>query len=115
MHIYICVLLLQKSSGKVVTHLHHHPTGRRYRLSMPSYVAPPNELTFDNSQKDLRKIEEAIKCYRKAIELNSKYADAYYNLGTAQKEIGKNEILIGWCGDDIRHNQATPQIANTCR
>jgi tetratricopeptide (TPR) repeat protein len=40
------------------------------------------------------KVEEAIACYRKAIALNPRYANAHYNLGDALKAKGKVDEAI---------------------
>ncbi len=40
------------------------------------------------------KKEEAIKQYDKAIQINPKYADAYYNKGIALSDLGKKDKAI---------------------
>jgi tetratricopeptide (TPR) repeat protein len=43
---------------------------------------------------NLRKFEQAIECYDKALDLNSKYADAWDGKGYALSRTGKIEDAI---------------------
>ena len=52
----------------------------------------PNSVILFNiagaSNAGLRKFDAAIECYKQALNIKSDYADAYYNMGNAQKDKG---------------------------
>ena len=48
--------------------------------------------------KEQGKVDEAVACYRRALELKPSYAEAHYNLGVALKEQGKlDEAVACYC------------------
>ena len=47
-----------------------------------------------NTFQDLGRLEDAVKAYKKAIEINNKYSEAYNNLGVALRDQGKLEGAI---------------------
>ena len=44
--------------------------------------------------QDQGKLNEAIEAYKKAIQMNPKYAEAYYNIGIVFKDKGKLDNAI---------------------
>ena len=42
----------------------------------------------------LRRIPEAVGCYRRALELKPDYAEAHYNLGNTLKEQGQSDEAV---------------------
>ena len=47
--------------------------------------------------KDQGKLEEAVACYRRALELKPDYTEAHNNLGVALKEQGKMDEAAACC------------------
>ncbi len=45
-------------------------------------------------RQERARLDEAVADYRRAVELNPSYADAYYNLATALKDLGKLDEAI---------------------
>ena len=58
----------------------------------------PNDMNLYNiigaANQGLANHKEAIDAYKKAISIKPDYADAYYNMGIALKEIGKLDEAI---------------------
>ena len=46
------------------------------------------------SNSGLKQYDDAIKSYKKALKLNSNYAEVYYNMGIAFKNMGSHESAI---------------------
>ena len=44
--------------------------------------------------EDTGDVEEAIRCYRRALDVNSDYADAHFNLAGALSRAGRNDEAI---------------------
>ena len=44
--------------------------------------------------KDQGKLDEAVACYRRALELKPDYAEAHNNLGNALKDQGKLDEAV---------------------
>ena len=65
-----------------------------------------------NTYRDKKDYDEAIKAYRRAIELEPDYADAYYNLGLAYAGKGEydraieafNQVIKLSSDDELAHN-----------
>ncbi|MCU0524753.1 MAG: tetratricopeptide repeat protein [Elainella sp. Prado103] len=58
----------------------------RYRAVVlkPDWATPSNQLILGNALIQLDKIQEAIDCYQRAIQLRPDFYEAYYNLAVAQ-------------------------------
>ena len=67
--------------------------GRSRRLLPPGIGVKPDyaevHSNLGNALKDQGKLEEAIACCRKALQLKPDYAEAHCTLGVALKEQGK--------------------------
>jgi superkiller protein 3 len=67
-------------------------------------VRPRNPYNLTNLGKALRKqgrLDEAIACFRKAIELEAKYAHAHHNLAFALARQGKHDEAAGYYKEAI--------------
>jgi tetratricopeptide (TPR) repeat protein len=56
-----------------------------------------NAVAFNNlgeAYKGLKRLDEAERCYRKALELNPGFAEVCSNLGNALKELGRGEEAV---------------------
>ena len=51
------------------------------------------------------KFDSAIECYKKALEINPNFADAYYNMGIAFKDKGDLIFLLGETVEDISSSE----------
>ncbi len=69
-----------------------------------------------NTKYDLKDYKGAIQDYTKAIELNPKYADAYYNRGIAKIELGQkdNGCLDFSKAGELGHAEAYESIKEYC-
>ena len=66
-------------------------TAGRWNLK-PDYAEAHNNL--GNALKDQGKLDEAVACYRRALELKPDYAEAHNNLGVAFKDQGKLDEAV---------------------
>ena len=64
------------------------------KLSVLFPKDPEVYFGIGNTSKALGRMEEAVKSYNKAINLNPKYLQAYYNLAFTLKQIGRYEESI---------------------
>ena len=55
---------------------------------------PRHTTTWALSLKDQGKPDEAVACFRRALELKPDYAEAHYNLGNALKDQGKLDEAV---------------------
>ena len=54
--------------------------------------------------KELGKLDEAIACYRRALELKPDYATAHYNLGSGWEQSGDFQAQEDSYRAALRHN-----------
>ncbi len=67
----------------------------RYLKNLISFKKTPElYYTYGNVQKKLKKYQDAIFSFNKAIELNPNFSEAYNNLGTTKKLINEREEAI---------------------
>jgi tetratricopeptide (TPR) repeat protein len=59
-----------------------------------NWAKPDEHFTLGNTLLELGQLERAISCYRRAIQLQPSYADAYHNLGEVLSVIGQCEEAI---------------------
>ena len=64
---------------------HSEEVMHRYRAVMlnPRWANPKNQLVLGNALLAQGKLEEAIVCYQRGIQLRPDFYEAYYNLGVA--------------------------------
>ena len=55
---------------------------------------PRPTTTWAIALKDQGKLDEAVACYRRALELKPDYAEAHSNLGNALKDQGKLDEAV---------------------
>ena len=55
---------------------------------------PRRTTTWAIALKDQGKLDEAVACYRRALELKPDYAEAHNNLGNALKDQGKLDEAV---------------------
>ena len=73
----------------------HSDEGIRFKKQMKEKCSTSNEfLNRGNAKSSLRKYEEAIKDYDKAIGIDSNYVAAYNNRGSAKDDLGEYEEAI---------------------
>ena len=58
----------------------------------PDYAEAHTNLGL--AVKDQGKPDEAVDCFRRAVELKPNYAEAYNNLGIALKDLGKPDEAV---------------------
>ena len=66
--------------GFIQNQNNYHAAEKKFYLGIENYVA--------------KQVDEAIKYYNKAIELNPQFAEAFYNRGLAKADLGKPEEAI---------------------
>lgn len=59
-----------------------------------NWAKPDEHFTLGNTLLELGQLERAIACYRRAIQLQPSYADAYHNLGEVLSVMGQCEEAI---------------------
>ncbi|MEG5066020.1 tetratricopeptide repeat protein [Microcoleus sp. B3-A4] len=59
-----------------------------------NWAKPEEHFTLGNTLLELGQLERAISCYRRAIQLQPSYADAYHNLGEVLSARGQWEEAI---------------------
>ncbi|MEG4217489.1 tetratricopeptide repeat protein [Microcoleus sp. Pol14C6] len=59
-----------------------------------NWAKPDEHFTLGNTLLELGQLERAISCYRRAIQLQPSYADAYHNLGEVLSVMGQWEEAI---------------------
>ncbi|MEP6489566.1 tetratricopeptide repeat protein [Microcoleus vaginatus GB2-A3] len=59
-----------------------------------NWAKPDEHFTLGNTLLELGQLERAISCYRRAIQLQPSYADAYHNLGEVLSVRGQWEEAI---------------------
>ena len=59
-----------------------------------NWAKPDEHFTLGNTLLELGQLERAISCYRRAIQLQPSYADAYHNLGEVLSVMGNWEEAI---------------------
>jgi tetratricopeptide (TPR) repeat protein len=79
------------------------------RNPSPREMEAVKEHSKGTEQMLAKKYEEAIVFFRRAIDLNPDFAEAYYNLGVAYEELGKHEDSVETLKKAIR---LTPENAN---
>ncbi len=57
-----------------------------------------------NVLQDLKKYDEAIDCYQKAIQINPIFAASYYHLGSTFEEINQYEVAIFYYQEAIKYD-----------
>tara|TARA_B100000700_G_scaffold5249_1_gene5814 strand:- start:864 stop:2714 length:1851 start_codon:yes stop_codon:yes gene_type:complete len=85
------------SKEKIINHaIQCHQTGeiseaiKHYQYCLKQGFMDPRVLcNYGSILKDLGKLKEAEKVQRKAIEINSDFAECHYNLGNTLKDLGK--------------------------
>jgi tetratricopeptide (TPR) repeat protein len=59
-----------------------------------NWAKPDEHFTLGNTLLELGQLDRAISCYRRAIELQPSYAEAYHNLGEVLSVMGQWEEAI---------------------
>ncbi|MEG4455093.1 tetratricopeptide repeat protein [Microcoleus sp. N9_A1] len=59
-----------------------------------NWAKPDEHFTLGNTLLELGQLDRAISCYRRAIQLQPSYADAYHNLGEVLSVMGQCEEAI---------------------
>jgi tetratricopeptide (TPR) repeat protein len=74
-----------RNLARVLLHSGQQKVGAKYwydALTLDINWAKPDEhFTLGNTMLEFGELEKAISCYRRAIQLQPSYADAYHNLG----------------------------------
>ncbi|MFC1528854.1 tetratricopeptide repeat protein [Candidatus Latescibacterota bacterium] len=73
----------------------------------PEKARPYSALGF--AYNAVKKYDEAIRSYRKALSINPDYSQAYYNLGNTFSGLGKNEEAIASYREAIRVKPNYPE------
>ena len=79
------------------------------RNPSPREIEAAKEHSKGTEQMMVKKYKEAIVFFRRAIDLNPDFAEAYYNLGIAYEELGQHEDSVETLKKAI---QLTPENAN---
>ena len=98
----LAVLLLTGSS-------YAQETRGEVRSPSPREIEAAKEHSRGTEQMLVKKYKEAIVFFRRAIDLNPDFAEAYYNLGVSYEELGKHEDSIETLKKAI---QLAPENAN---
>ena len=69
-------------------------------------------LGFGRTLEERRRVDEAVEQYRKALELNPTYMEAYSNLGNALRQQGRLDEAMAYCRKAL---EIQPQSVKTHR
>ncbi len=89
--------------------LYAQETKEEGRNPSPREIEAAKEHAKGTEQMLAKKYKEAIVFFRRAIDLNPDFAEAYYNLGVSYEELGKHDDSIETLNKAI---QLAPQNAN---
>ena len=77
----------------------------------PDYAQAHNNLGV--ALKDLGKLDEAVACCRRALELKPDYAEAENNLGNALAEQGKQVEALACYRRAVQRSRTSPRRTTT--
>jgi len=89
--------------------LYSQQAGEEVRTPSPREIEAVKEHSRGTEQMLAKKYKEAIEYFKRAIDLNPDFSEAYYNLGIAYEELGKHEDSIETLKKAIR---LAPENAN---
>ncbi len=92
----------------VIVHQRKNNDEAEYLISRAIRILPDNPFYFNNLGtvfKAKGKLTEALRCYKKAIQLNCDYSEAYFNLAHTFHMLKKVKKAVDYYG---QHATTTP-------
>ncbi|HUT89719.1 MAG TPA: tetratricopeptide repeat protein [Thermoguttaceae bacterium] len=57
------------------------------------------------------KLDEAVKCWKRCLELDPQFPQGYYRVGVVARDRGKNEEAVEWFRKALKHAPGEPQVS----